>query len=172
MKTVLDIINALTNLGIVGFLVYLFIYYRKAMKSILHAIGDVDSLKAGSLEYKRRTQLNKVVEAVQSESQLPSKSAIESPPVRISLEEYNKQLESENIILKKQVLGAATVATSTATNILDPDRIEYFKRIAAQSYADLKQTDPHSYLIGLAGFLEDLKPPEGNTPDESQQSKP
>ena len=64
MKTMLDIINALTSLGIVGFLIYFFIYYRKPMKSVLDAIGDTDSLKAGPLEYKRRKAINKVIKDI------------------------------------------------------------------------------------------------------------
>lgn len=68
MKTVLDIISALTSLGIVGFLIYFFIYYRKPMKSVLDAIGDTDMLKVGWLEYKRRKQVNERVKTIKSES--------------------------------------------------------------------------------------------------------
>ena len=54
------------------------------MKSVLDAIGDTDSLKAGSWEFKRRKQLDESVKTIKSEPESETLSKQE-------LLEYHKQ---------------------------------------------------------------------------------
>ena len=62
---ILRIIWAILTLSFVG----LIVYFRKPLTSILHALSDMDSLKAGPLEFKRRTErLDKLL--------MPSKSYV------------------------------------------------------------------------------------------------
>jgi len=126
---------------------------KKLSPNLKRVKGRFDH-KGLSLDAEWSDELNRIAEITEYESPLLPKSAINLPYARVPLEEvvkYAKELESENAKLKKQLLGTATIATNTAANILDQDRIEYFKSIAAQSYADVKQTDPHSDLINLTG---------------------
>lgn len=102
-------------------------------------------------DFEFKEKIQQIADATNSVTQEKIKPATKIPPVRVPLEEYVKELENKIERINKQLLGTATIATSTAANILDPDRIEYFKRIAKASYADVKQTDPHSDLINLTG---------------------
>jgi len=62
---ILRTIWAILTVSFVG----LIIYFRKPLTSILHALSDMDTLKAGPLEFKRRTeQLDKLL--------MPSKSYV------------------------------------------------------------------------------------------------
>jgi hypothetical protein len=176
MKTMLDIINALTSLGIVGFLIYFFIYYRKPMKSVLDAIGDTDSLKAGPLEYKRRKAINKVIKDINIVAS-KSDAAIISQPSKLqnnnikgsiaassnttgSLSSKPKlvsvrigQLEEENANLKKQLLGMSVLAASTAENGPNPKLAESMQKIIEQHYKEVLAIDPKSEIIKSASKL-------------------
>lgn len=162
MKTVIDIINALTSLGIVGFLIYFFIYYRKPMRSVLNAIGDTDSLKAGPLEYKRRKQdLNKAL--AHFKNMFHKESEISTSQERIILD-----LEEECLLLSTLFLAVTHTAD---VELKPPEMLEWLKDNRDEHYKKVKSKKPNSKTIALCDSMVsnlDFFPPI----DDSLQSKP
>lgn len=108
--------------------------------------------KGVSMSAEWSNELNKIAEVTESESPLKPKSKTEQSSIsQNSKDDYIKQLEFKIGTLNKQLLGTATVAITSSADVLDQDHIGYFKAIADQSYADVKQADPHSDLINLTG---------------------
>ena len=123
MKTVLEFINALTGLGIVGFLIYFFIYYRTSMKSVLDAIGDTDSLKAGSCEFKRRKQLDESVKTIKSEPKSEPKSETLSEE---NLLQYKKQFVS---LSNFALMHSAGIAETKYLKVIINNRNKVFENV-------------------------------------------
>jgi len=133
---------------LVGSIFFLKTFFPDLLKFNLSPLGR----RGPTVNVEFKNQLNKVAEATESESPLQSESITEQPSIsQISKDDYIKQLEFKIGTLNKQLLGTATVAVTSSADVLDQDRIEYFKAIADQSYADVKQADPHSDLINLTG---------------------
>lgn len=159
MKIVLDIISALTSLGIVGFLIYFFIYYRKPMKSVLDAIGDTDSLKAGPLEFKRRQQdVNKTFAPLMRKIQIES-------VIAKSQEEIILGLKNTCLLLSGMLLSTLYNMTDS-----DPHLITRVKGYRDKYYKEVKAERPDSEGIAWCDdmVIEGLLPPI----EESQQPKP
>lgn len=155
MKIVADyiirIIQALSTVGIVGLLIYFFIYYRQPMKSILEALGDIDILKWGKRgEFKRRA-LNKLIEATKSEIPPKSESITEqSSNSQISKDDHIKQLEFDIGILNKQLLGTTTVAATTTSDLLNSENVQILENIREQARDYVMEKQPDSDLLKLA----------------------
>ncbi|HCO93732.1 MAG TPA: hypothetical protein DIU00_07255 [Phycisphaerales bacterium] len=99
-------------------------------------------------EAQFKEQINKLSKATEEEGQIK----LEYTKVKSlnSQEERIKQLEKQNEILSKVLLGTSTVAISTATPYLDPERISYFKRIRDQTYKHVAELDAHSDVVEYA----------------------
>ena len=143
---ILRFIWAIITLGIVG----LIIYFRKSLISILHALGDMETLKAGPLEFKRR-QLGKVTKAMESDSSLMFKGTSEhSSSSSTSTEEHIKQLENKIDILNKQLAGTATVAVSTAAQYIPAERVSFLEKIRDKALKDVTTSDADSPIVKSA----------------------
>ena len=131
---ILRFIWAIITLGIVG----LIIYSRKSLISILHALGDMDLLKAGPLEFKRRQQqeLNKIL-SVQPDKKSDAESESEKTPEQMILD------------LKMQLLVATSLAyfLSTIAGGIELRQVKNAKDIRDDVYNDLISSCPNSYAI-------------------------
>ena len=165
------------------------------MKSVLDALSDMDSLKAGPLEFKRRKAINKVVkdiDIVASKSVSFSGNITASSSVTGSLSSEPKllsvriqQLEKENANLKIMLFGMSAVA-AYSTRPAYPKVAEAIDKIADPLYKEVFATDPKSEILKSSSKLltiedvkmgdkigvgEDIKvevvgPDDVNTPDE------
>jgi hypothetical protein len=142
---ILRLIWAIITLGIVG----LIIYFRKSLISILHALSDIETLKVGPLEFKRR-QLEEVAKAMESDSSISKSRSEHSPVSPISKDERIKQLENKIDILNKQLAGTATVAVSTATQYIPAERVSFLEQIRDQALKDVTTSDADSPIVKSA----------------------
>jgi len=101
-----------------------------------------------TVDIEFKDQLNKLAKATEDESQIqPDLATLQSLP---PLQQRVKQLEKQNEILTKQLLGTSTVAVSTATSYLDPQRIAYFKQIRDEAFKHVAESDIHSDVVEYA----------------------
>ena len=131
----LRFIWAIVTVGIIG----LIIYFRKSLTSIFHALGDIDFLKAGPLEFKRREQANKLLAVAESETETTSKFDSISEQLGINLKN------------KKMLLAMSSVALgiSIETGYLDSDGNKKLKDICKKLYDEIKSIEPKSEFITM-----------------------
>ena len=166
---------------------------KKLSPNLKRLNGRLDH-KGVSLSTEWTAKLNKVAEVTESESPLPSESATKQLSVPSTSQNARiKQLEDKVAILNKQLLGTATVASTTAAQILDSERILFFQSIRDQAYKDVSSAQPDSDIIATTSpfVADDIRIADkvwvkritevqpGNfsssseiPPEESQQSKP
>ena len=142
------IITAITLLVVCIILVGAIIVLKK-----IHPDLDTVRLKPLGLagpqaEAQFKEQINKLAKATEDESQLPLGNAIEQS--LSSQEDRIKQLEKQNEILSKVVLGTSTVAISTAAHYLEPDRMAYFKQIRDQAFKHVAELGDQSDVVEYA----------------------
>ena len=91
-----------------------------------------------------KEQINRIAKATEDESKVQAgPTTFQS----VTLEERIEQLENENKILKKVVLGTSTVAISTAIPYLEQERIDFFKQLRDQTFKDLSESETQSDLV-------------------------
>ncbi len=153
---ILRVIWAIFTLSFVG----LIIYFRKPLKSILHTLSDVDSLKAGPLEFKRRQQdVNKNFAPLMRKIQIESELAKSQEEIILGL---------KNICLLLSGMLLSTLYNMTDS---DPHLITRVKGYRDKYYKEVKAERPDSEGIAWCDDMvsEGLLPP---IVEESQQPKP
>lgn len=129
---------------IIAFVIGFVFYFRKQLKSILHALSDMDLLKAGPLEFKRRQQELKTILSVQSDEKSDAQSESEKTP------------EQTILSLKEQLLVTSSLAYFFAafTDVAESRQIKDLKDIRDDIYKDLISTCPDSYAIAYSGKID------------------
>ena len=153
MEILKAIISLLWALFAIGTLIVLIIYF-KSISTFFSAISKM-AKEAGVIDWgkrgKYRRQLNKLMKATEAESQLLSESATEQPNVSPnSQEERIKQLEFNIGTLNKQLLGAATVAVTTSSDLLNSASVQFLENIREQALKDVTVSDADSDIVEYA----------------------
>ena len=147
---ILRAIWAILTISFVG----LIFYFRKPLKSVLDALSDMDLLKAGPLEFKRRQQdLKKVLEPFLSKIRIQSK--IDENQEEI-ISSYERECLSSSAIL-------LLVLRKTDS---DPDLVAWAKSSFDHYYKIVKAKNPDSGIIALCDDMirHDSHPPVEESP--------
>lgn len=151
---------AILTLSFVG----LIIYFRKPLKSILHTLSDVDSLKAGPLEFKRRQQINKEMNEFLSEAEK-------------MISDFTNTSEEYILWLNKALFATSASLASTLSNsmeVVDSSNLKNIISIRNKCYHYIKSKEPDSSIVTFVETMKLCESMSSTLPplEESQQSNP